>query len=120
MDSFRKPFRAVPIQLGEEARARQRQEQRRRSIGTTITMAIVALAVFIVGMIVTNFATVSSYLPAGLFNAAAGDRPVLVYFPNCSAARATGHAPLRAGSPGYRIGLDADGDGIACEPYMDK
>ncbi|MCR4526567.1 excalibur calcium-binding domain-containing protein [Kocuria rhizophila] len=24
-------------------------------------------------------------------------------------------APLYAGSPGYRTGLDGDGDGVACE-----
>nr|WP_040800786.1 excalibur calcium-binding domain-containing protein [Nocardia higoensis] len=30
-------------------------------------------------------------------------------------ARAAGAAPLYAGSPGYRSGLDRDGDGRACE-----
>lgn len=38
-----------------------------------------------------------------------------VYYPNCAAARAAGAAPLRVGEPGYRSGLDGDGDGIACE-----
>jgi len=38
-----------------------------------------------------------------------------VYFPNCAAARAAGAAPILAGQPGYRSGLDGDGDGIACE-----
>ncbi|MFC0683310.1 excalibur calcium-binding domain-containing protein [Novosphingobium clariflavum] len=37
------------------------------------------------------------------------------YYPNCAAARAAGAAPLRRGSPGYRAGLDRDGDGVACE-----
>lgn len=37
------------------------------------------------------------------------------YFPNCSAARAAGAAPIRRGEPGYRSGLDRDDDGIACE-----
>ena len=119
MSGFKKPFRAVPIQLGEEYRARQRREQQRRSIGTAITMALVALTVFIVGMIVTNFTTIRSHMPTGLLDATTGDQPAYRYFPNCSTARATGHAPIQAGSPGYRIGLDADGDGIACEPYID-
>lgn len=39
------------------------------------------------------------------------------YYPNCAAARAAGVAPIYAGQPGYRPGLDADNDGIACEPY---
>lgn len=38
-----------------------------------------------------------------------------VYYANCSAARAAGAAPLRVGDPGYRAGLDRDGDGVACE-----
>ncbi len=37
------------------------------------------------------------------------------YYPDCTAARAAGAAPLHAGSPGYRTGLDGDGDGVACE-----
>ncbi|MCZ8324397.1 MAG: excalibur calcium-binding domain-containing protein [Sphingomonadaceae bacterium] len=37
------------------------------------------------------------------------------YYPNCSAALAAGAAPIRAGDPGYRAGLDRDGDGVACE-----
>ncbi|QNG20278.1 DUF1524 domain-containing protein [Rhodococcus triatomae] len=38
-----------------------------------------------------------------------------VYYPHCAAARAAGVAPIHRGSPGYRPGLDGDGDGIACE-----
>ena len=38
-----------------------------------------------------------------------------VHFDNCTAARAAGAAPLHAGDPGYRAGLDRDGDGVACE-----
>lgn len=37
------------------------------------------------------------------------------YYANCSAARAAGAAPLYRGEPGYRSGLDRDGDGVACE-----
>ena len=38
-----------------------------------------------------------------------------VYYKNCAAARAAGAAPLRIGQPGYRPGMDGDGDGVACE-----
>jgi hypothetical protein len=38
-----------------------------------------------------------------------------VYYANCTAARAAGAAPIYAGQPGYRSGLDRDHDGIACE-----
>ncbi|WP_206410004.1 excalibur calcium-binding domain-containing protein, partial [Lysobacter enzymogenes] len=37
------------------------------------------------------------------------------YYPNCSAARAAGVAPLMRGDPGYSRRLDRDGDGRACE-----
>lgn len=38
-----------------------------------------------------------------------------VYYRNCTAARAAGAAPIHAGEPGYRAGLDRDHDGVACE-----
>lgn len=40
---------------------------------------------------------------------------VSVYYANCTAARAAGAAPVRRGDPGYRAGLDRDGDGVGCE-----
>lgn len=40
-----------------------------------------------------------------------------VYYRNCDAARAADAAPIYAGTPGYRTGMDGDSDGIACEPY---
>ncbi|HVJ02957.1 MAG TPA: excalibur calcium-binding domain-containing protein [Sphingomonas sp.] len=39
----------------------------------------------------------------------------VVYYRNCSAARAAGAAPVHAGQPGYSRRLDRDGDGIGCE-----
>jgi hypothetical protein len=38
-----------------------------------------------------------------------------VYYKNCAEARAAGVTPIHKGQPGYRPGLDRDGDGIACE-----
>ncbi|WP_308117893.1 excalibur calcium-binding domain-containing protein [Streptomyces buecherae] len=38
-----------------------------------------------------------------------------VYYANCAAVRAAGADPIRQGQPGYRRGLDRDGDGIACD-----
>jgi hypothetical protein len=35
---------------------------------------------------------------------------------DCDAARTAGAAPIYRGEPGYRSPLDADDDGIACEP----
>ncbi|WP_409644894.1 excalibur calcium-binding domain-containing protein [Sphingorhabdus sp.] len=36
-------------------------------------------------------------------------------YPNCTAARAAGAAPVLAGQPGYGRHLDRDGDGVGCE-----
>ncbi|MEY8016186.1 GmrSD restriction endonuclease domain-containing protein [Mycobacterium servetii] len=47
--------------------------------------------------------------------APAPDNGLSVYYPNCKAARAAGAAPIYVGQPGYRPGLDRDGDGVACE-----
>lgn len=40
-----------------------------------------------------------------------------VFYSGCREVRAAGAAPLYRGQPGYRAGMDGDGDGIACEPY---
>ena len=41
--------------------------------------------------------------------------PATEGFASCADARAAGAAPVRIGDPGYREGLDGDGDGVACE-----
>lgn len=38
-----------------------------------------------------------------------------VFYKNCTAVRKAGKAPLYKGEPGYRLKLDRDKDGIACE-----
>jgi hypothetical protein len=38
------------------------------------------------------------------------------YWRGCNDARAAGTAPIYRDEPGYRPGMDGDGDGIACEP----
>lgn len=46
---------------------------------------------------------------------AAPENTKSVYFGSCKAAREAGASPLHRGDPGYRAGLDRDGDGVACE-----
>lgn len=38
-----------------------------------------------------------------------------VWYANCDEVRKAGKAPLHEGQPGYRTGLDRDGDGVACD-----
>ncbi|MFM5917515.1 MAG: excalibur calcium-binding domain-containing protein [Novosphingobium sp.] len=40
-----------------------------------------------------------------------------VTYSGCREARRAGATPLYAGQPGYRVTMDGDGDGIACEDY---
>jgi hypothetical protein len=40
-----------------------------------------------------------------------------VSYSGCREVQAAGAAPLYRGQPGYREGMDGDGDGIACENY---
>ena len=39
-----------------------------------------------------------------------------VHYSGCNEVRAAGKAPLHSGDPGYRVEMDGDGDGLACEP----
>ena len=39
-----------------------------------------------------------------------------VYYKNCASASKAGAAPITIGQPGYRTGLDPNGNGVACEP----
>lgn len=39
------------------------------------------------------------------------------YYANCREAFQDGRTNIRRGEPGYRRPLDADNDGLACEPY---
>jgi hypothetical protein len=38
-----------------------------------------------------------------------------VYYKNCAEASKAGAAPIAIGQPGYRTGLDPNGNGVACE-----
>ena len=101
--SFRKPFRAEPVKLGPYWRAEKRREQRRQALRGIGTLALITCGIFVMGMVVTNWNALRATLPT--------------YYPSCSWARSAGAAPLARGSPGYRLKLDADNDGVACEPY---
>jgi hypothetical protein len=114
--SFRKPFRAVPIKLGEYHLAEQHREKKQGAIRSALTAIFVALVVFVVGMLITNRDIVARYMPRWTSEASPA-ATAYTYYPNCSVARSLGAAPIFSGSRGYRTELDADRDGIACEPY---
>lgn len=43
-----------------------------------------------------------------------------VFYSTCRDAVLDGRANIRRGEPGYRPELDADNDGLACEPYRGR
>lgn len=49
--------------------------------------------------------------------APARPRVATVWYAGCDDVRRAGRAPLYYGQPGYRIEMDGDGDGVACEYY---
>lgn len=61
-------------------------------------------------------------LALGVALSAAVGAPALaeVQYASCAQARAAGAAPMRVGEPGYRLGLDRDRDGVACEDGGDE
>ncbi|MGC0238356.1 GmrSD restriction endonuclease domain-containing protein [Arthrobacter sp. SD76] len=61
------------------------------------------------------FAGILAGCPGQLAPTSAGTGPAAMYYASCADVVAAGAAPLYAGSPGYRSGLDGDSDGVACE-----
>lgn len=94
--------------------ARRHRDERLRRFAERVA-AVLAIAAFVYA----GLYLVSHFNEA--MDLAAQSRSVgkSVYYPSCAAARAAGAAPITIGHPGYRPELDADNDGIACEPYRD-
>lgn len=122
--SFRKQFRAASLQEGKARRARRQTQQTRTLIKQGITwMAIAVFAGGVIGYITSTGEDGRPRGPAMLskigsnINQPTAKGASSTYFAYCDQARAAGKAPIYAGQPGYRSGLDADGDGIACERY---
>ena len=112
---FRKPFRAPPARLGRYYRARQQRAARQRAAKW---LALAASAGLVFGL--ASVPSLRAEIVDGALALADGrSRPPQPgdSWAGCDQARAAGTAPIYHGEPGYRRGMDGDGDGIACEPY---
>ena len=122
--SFKKPFRAQPVILGEYSRTEETRNRRKRAFRTTAKAACVAVIVFVTGAGIVNRKVLQRHFTTmPTFSATLtkqGHSKSSVYYRTCASARADGAAPILRGSPGYWRALDADGDGIACEPYVGR
>ncbi|MFC3578620.1 excalibur calcium-binding domain-containing protein [Sphingomonas hylomeconis] len=112
--SLKKPFRAVPIKLGPRYRQKARQDET-RTIVVTLGKAVAFGLVIAVASVVFERPMLSSWRRLTEEPAARAVREASVWYAGCDEPRAAGRAPIYAGEPGYRSGMDGDGDGIACE-----
>ena len=125
---FRKPFEAVPIKRGLHYREQRDQQLADDAADTNRATLVIALFGLLLGgglgwALLAGSGGLPQTAQAGLPRFAeplsfgrrrapqAGDS-----WGGCNSARAAGTAPIYAGEPGYRSGMDGDGDGIACEP----
>jgi micrococcal nuclease len=98
------------------AQARRHRDQRLRRFAEKIAAALAIAAFVYAGLFLVGHFNEAMELAAQSRSVPVSN----VYYPNCAAARAAGAAPIIVGHPGYRPELDADGDGIACEPYLNR
>jgi hypothetical protein len=116
--SFRKPFRAPPLRLGPYHRAERR--------GAYFSFAAKALAAALAGGLLVGAVSLPAVREqvgkaSVTLGVARGRAPQAGdYWAGCNDARAAGTAPIYIGEPGYREGMDGDGDGVACEPYYGR
>jgi hypothetical protein len=119
---FRKPFRAEPVRLGAHYRRKRRVEERIASLRLLgfagvagVLLGVGSVAIGEGGIAKVSDAAKAVAVATGMMRARQpqpGD-----HWSGCNEARGAGTAPIYAGEPGYREGLDRDSDGIACEPY---
>jgi len=112
--SFKKPFRAVPIQLGQRYQAQRHSERRRKRLANA-RFAIITLVLCAATFQLVWF--LPDRIPGAHSAEQANQAAASVYYPGCNEARAAGAAPIYQGQPGYRPEMDGDGDGIACETH---
>lgn len=119
---FKKPFRALPVQLGPYQKARQRRRRRTATMKVLGAAAVGGLVVGTLGAMnesggAASIASSGRGIAASLGLARKNTPMPGAHYPGCDDARAAGVAPLYFGEPGYRTEMDGDGDGVACEPY---
>lgn len=103
-----------------DARHRHRPSRRReREVGPAVLMLRAAGLglVLAAASVIFQRPAVSTWRTLSEDGSVRLSRERSVYYSGCDEARRAGAAPIYAGEPGYRSGMDGDGDGIACEPY---
>lgn len=117
------PLHAVPIAAGRRYRSKRRRKRHGLAVSILPASASLGAAAGAGSALVPDDAVPllaaamrGVAVAAGLMRARppqSGDQ-----WARCVEARAAGSAPIYAGEPGYREGLDRDADGIACQAYL--
>lgn len=84
-------------------------------------LALTALAVFLAVVVSGLYGPdliVSARAKLALAGASTPTPTSYRYYRSCAAAHAAGVYSIPRGAAGYRPALDADKDGVACEPYI--
>ena len=120
--SFKKPFRATPVKLGLHYRRKEARVFWKTAISYLLIGGTAGACLGIGSVALTSGGIaklLASVRPLAVAAGVARSRPPQAgdYWPGCNVARAAGTAPIYADEPGYRVEMDGDGDGIACEPY---
>ena len=97
--------------LYQKALQRQRKSRRKRGCTTWVTGLCAFVGTVLIGQLAVN-----EYRRIEARKTALAAIPVGKQWRGCAEVRAAGVAPLFKADPGYSDRLDADGDGIACEP----
>jgi hypothetical protein len=96
--SFKKPFRAKPVVLGDFERAKLAGERRNKNRNMVLLLLTITLLVFGVGMAITNPVIFKALLPrSGSFFMTSEERDRIersAYYPSCKVAWADDAAPL--------------------------
>lgn len=114
--SFHRPHRVTPIRSARRYRARGRHRSQSGVVGIMAAAALVGAGAGAVAANDGDLTPVKEWAVSAGMVRENSPQPG-AYYRNCDAARAAGVAPLYRSEPGYREPLDADGDGVACEPY---
>jgi hypothetical protein len=84
-------------------------------LGEELLTELVAAAVPNQGFLSNGSKNVSESVGSSRRTRRSSSASMDAYYPNCSAARAVGAAPVYENDPGYSRRLDRDGDGVGCE-----
>jgi len=120
--SFKKPFKAAPVELGSHYRSKHRDADKKSAI-RLLTIAAAAGATVGAGSLAfsedgrTRMLSAVKPFAVGAGIVRAREPQSRDFWSGCDDARAAGTAPIYSGEPGYHESMDGDGDGIACEPH---